>query len=281
MGKSKAPEYQKTTTSTGGLFGQATNDKTGSNFKAEGWQKNMGSLGSNLINQSLAGLSSNDYSQDPNFQVYQDNFNRGMQQAYDTNVLGNLTDRGLMRSSGLQAATNSFNNTMQQGLADLYDSYYNRQQNNLNSALNAQNNLYSWIMGVNQDAAKNSQAVSNHYMEAYKADQARKAAMYQAIGQAVGGIGQGIGGVASAAAMASDVNVKENIKKIGEKNGFNWYEFTYKKGLGLPEGKQEGVIAQEVEQVMPEAVLEINGIKHVDYSKILGDNGGVAGGGAV
>ena len=64
-----------------------------------------------------------------------------MQQAYDTNVLGNLTDRGLMRSSGLQAATNSFNNTMQQGLADLYDSYYNRQQNNLNSALNAQNNL--------------------------------------------------------------------------------------------------------------------------------------------
>ena len=119
MGKSKAPEYQKTTTSTGGLFGQATNDKTGSSFKAEDWQTDMGGLGSNLINQSLTGLSSNDYSQDPNFQVYQDNFNRGMQQAYDTNVLGNLTDRGLMRSSGLQAATNSFNNTMQQGLADL------------------------------------------------------------------------------------------------------------------------------------------------------------------
>ena len=150
MGKSKAPEYQTTTTKTGGLFGESTNSKTGSNFKAEDWQTNMGGLGSNLINQSLTGLSSNDYSQDPNFQVYQDNFNRGMQQAYDTNVLGNLTDRGLMRSSGLQAATNSFNNTMQQGLADLYDSYYNRQQNNLNSALNAQNNLYSWITGLNQ-----------------------------------------------------------------------------------------------------------------------------------
>ena len=189
MGKSKAPEYQKTTTSTGGLFGQATNDKKGSSFTAEDWQTNMGGLGSNLINQSLTGLSSNDYSQDPNFQVYQDNFNRGMQQAYDTNVLGNLTDRGLMRSSGLQAATNSFNNTMQQGLADLYDSYYNRQQNNLNSALNAQNNLYSWITGLNQDAAKNSQAVSNYNMQAYQAEQAAKQAMFNSIMQGVGAIG--------------------------------------------------------------------------------------------
>lgn len=189
MGKSKAPEYQTTTTKTGGLFGESTSGKTGSDFKAEDWQTNMGGLGSNLINQALTGLSSNDYSQDPNFQVYQDNFNRGMQQAYDTNVLGNLTDRGLMRSSGLQAATNSFNNTMQQGLADLYDSYYNRQQNNLNSALNAQNNLYSWITGLNQDAAKNSQAVSDYNMQAYQAEQAAKQAMFNSIMQGVGAIG--------------------------------------------------------------------------------------------
>ena len=205
MGKSKAPEYQKTTTSTGGLFGQATNDKTGSSFKAEDWQTDMGGLGSNLINQSLTGLSSNDYSQDPNFQVYQDNFNRGMQQAYDTNVLGNLTDRGLMRSSGLQAATNSFNNTMQQGLADLYDSYYNRQQNNLNSALNAQNNLYSWITGLNQDAAKNSQNVSDYNMKAYQAEQAAKQGMFNqlmnvaalAAAPATGGASLGVAGAAA------------------------------------------------------------------------------------
>ena len=189
MGSKSAPEYQTTTTKTGGLFGESTSGKTGSDFKAEDWQTNMGGLGSNLINQSLTGLSSNDYSQDPNFQVYQDNFNRGMQQAYDANVLGNLTNRGLMRSSGLQAATNSFNNTMQQGLADLYDSYYNRQQNNLNSALNAQNNLYSWITGLNQDAAKNSQAVSDYNMQAYQAEQAAKQAMFNSIMQGVGAVG--------------------------------------------------------------------------------------------
>jgi hypothetical protein len=205
MGKSKAPDYATTTTKTGGLFGEATNSATGSTFKPEDWQTNMGGLGSNLINQSLTGLSSNDYSKDPNFQVYQDNFNRGMQQAYDTNVLGNLTDRGLMRSSGLQAATNSFNNTMQQGLADLYDSYYNRQQNNLNSALNAQNTLYGWITGLNQDAAKNSQAVSNYNMQAYQADQASKQAMFNqlmnvaalAAAPATGGASLGVAGAAA------------------------------------------------------------------------------------
>ena len=204
MGSKSAPEYQKTTTSTGGLFGQATNDKKGSSFSAEDWQTNMGGLGSNLINQSLTGLSSNDYSQDPNFQVYQDNFNRGMQQAYDTNVLGNLTNRGLMRSSGLQAATNSFNNTMQEGLADLYDSYYNRQQNNLNSALNAQNTLYGWITGLNQDAAKNSAPVSTYNLQAYQAEQAAKQAMFNSIMGAVGDLGGAAitGGASVAAAKA-------------------------------------------------------------------------------
>ena len=189
MGSKSAPEYAKTTTSTGGLFGEATNSKKGSTFKAEDWQTTMGDTGSNLVNTSLAGLLTNDYSNDPNFQVYQDNFNRGMQQAYDTNVLGNLTNRGLMRSSGLQAATNSFNNTMQEGLADLYDTYYNRQLNNLNAGLNAQNNLYSWITGLNQDAAKNSQAVSNYNMQAYQTEQAAKQAMFNSIMQGVGAIG--------------------------------------------------------------------------------------------
>ena len=189
MGKSKAPEYQKTTTSTGGLFGSSTSDKSGTSYTGEDWQNTMGNTGANLINTSLSGMLTNDYSNDPNFQVYQDNFNRGMQQAYDTNVLGNLTNRGLMRSSGLQSATNSFNNTMQEGLADLYDTYYNRQANNLNAGLNAQNNLYSWITGLNNAAQQNSQAVSDYNMQAYQTEQAAKQAMFNSIMQGVGAIG--------------------------------------------------------------------------------------------
>lgn len=189
MGSKSAPKYATTTTSTGGLFGSSTSGKGGTSFTGEDWQNTMGDSGSSLINQSLSGLLSNDYSNDANFKVYQDNFNRGMQQAYDTNVLSTLADRGLMRSSGLQAATNSFNNTMQQGLADLYDSYYNRQMNNLNAGLNSQNNLYSWITGLNNAAQQNSKAVSDYNMQAWQAEQANKQAMFNSIMNAVSNIG--------------------------------------------------------------------------------------------
>ena len=205
MGSKSAPKYATTTTSTGGLFGESTSGKKGTSFTGEDWQTNMGNTGANLINTSLSGLLTNDYSNDPNFQVYQDNFNRGMQQAYDTNVLGNLTNRGLMRSSGLQAATNSFNNTMREGLVDLYDTYYNRQANNLNAGLNAQNNLYSWITGLNNAAATNSKNVSDYNMQAYQAEQASKQAMMGQIMNAValaaapatGGASLGVAGAAA------------------------------------------------------------------------------------
>ena len=205
MGKSKAPEYAKTTTNTGGLFGSSTSDKSGTSFTGENWQTNMGGLGSNLINQSLQGMATNDYTNDPNFQVYQDNFNRQAQQAYDANVLNPLTNRGLMRSSGLQAATNSFNNTMANNLADLQDRYYNRQVNNLSNALNSQNQLYSWITGLNNAAAQNSKNVSDYNMQAYQIEQANKQNMFNnlmniaalAAAPATGGASLGVAGAAA------------------------------------------------------------------------------------
>lgn len=99
----------------------------------------------------------------------------------------------------------------------------------------------------------------------------------QAADNITANLGSGSGGgnmgtwASAIQAYLSDVRFKENIKKIGTKNGFNWYEFNYKKGLGLPEGRQEGVIAQEVEQIMPDAIIENNGIKYVNYAKVLGE----------
>lgn len=193
--KSTAPEYATTTTGTGGLFGSSTSGKSGTSFEAEDWQKNMGGLGSNLINQSLQGMATNDYSNDPNFKVYQDNFNRQAQQAYDANVLNPLANKGLMRSSGLQAATNSFNNTMADNLADLQDSYYNRQVNNLSNALNSQNNLYNWITGLGNASAQNSNNISNYNMQKYQLDQANKS----------GGLAGGLKGAMSGAMAGSSL----------------------------------------------------------------------------
>lgn len=62
----------------------------------------------------------------------------------------------------------------------------------------------------------------------------------------------------------SDIRVKEDIVPLGKKNNHNWYEFKYKG----KEGRYRGVMAQDVEKIMPEAVSEINGIKCVNYSML-------------
>tara|TARA_R100000951_G_scaffold1557_6_gene3282 strand:- start:435 stop:1289 length:855 start_codon:yes stop_codon:yes gene_type:complete len=71
---------------------------------------------------------------------------------------------------------------------------------------------------------------------------------------------------ASAPAAASDKRLKENIEKVGEKNGFNIYEFNY---IETPDTRWRGVMAQEVQDIMPDAVVEMpNGYLAVDYGKI-------------
>jgi len=75
----------------------------------------------------------------------------------------------------------------------------------------------------------------------------------------------GIAGIASGiGSFFSDRNLKENIVKVGEKNGLNIYEFNYK-GTS---GKWRGVIAQEVKEICPEAVSCENGYYTVNYDKI-------------
>jgi len=98
------------------------------------------------------------------------------------------------------------------------------------------------------------------------------------IGQAqAGGItgsAQALGGtltdVAGLAALFSDVRLKDNITKIGEKNGVNIYRWTWNGLLGLT-GKAIGVLAQEVEKFIPNSVVETDtGYKAVRYD-IVGD----------
>lgn len=72
-------------------------------------------------------------------------------------------------------------------------------------------------------------------------------------------------GLGSMAAFAlSDRRYKENLHKISEENGFNIYEWNF---IGSKR-RYRGVIADEVEKIMPDAVVEIGGIKYVNYEKI-------------
>jgi hypothetical protein len=71
---------------------------------------------------------------------------------------------------------------------------------------------------------------------------------------------------------ASDRNIKENIVRIGvHPLGISLYLFDYKPGFRdeWGHGRQFGVMAQEVEKIMPEAVcVHPDGYKAVDYEML-------------
>lgn len=92
----------------------------------------------------------------------------------------------------------------------------------------------------------------------------------------IGGLMAGMGGTGAAGAAGgasslgglmafSDRNLKQNIKQVGTKNGFNVYEFNYKDSPV----RYKGVMAQDVQEIIPDAVtVASNGFLMVDYSKL-------------
>lgn len=75
-----------------------------------------------------------------------------------------------------------------------------------------------------------------------------------------------LGGAAILAPAPSDRRVKRDIKRIGKThNGLTIYSFRY----AWDDKPQIGLMAQEVEGIVPEAVITLGGIKHVDYAKAM------------
>jgi len=94
------------------------------------------------------------------------------------------------------------------------------------------------------------------------------------LGAALGGIGTAMeSGAAAGLAALSDARLKTNIRKIGERNGINLYDWDWIPGNehitdGMP---TTGVIAQELLDTMPEAVFQgPDGYLMVDYGRVYG-----------
>ncbi len=90
-----------------------------------------------------------------------------------------------------------------------------------------------------------------------------------AAGAGAAGAAGGAGSIATTALpllMGSDRRIKRDVKLIGKTfDGQNLYSFRYI-GSDIP---QIGLMAQEVEKRTPEAVVEIEGVKFVDYARAL------------
>lgn len=84
-----------------------------------------------------------------------------------------------------------------------------------------------------------------------------------------GAIGQLGGSALTAWMLKSDRRTKQDIVEIDcFPNGLRVYEFRFK---DEPEVLCTGLMADEVEALMPHHVVELDGVKHVDYAGVIGE----------
>ena len=139
---------------------------------------------------------------------------------------------------------------------------------------NATNTSSTYNAGVNSNMAGWS-SIGQLGVQKYQADVGAFKAQQEAESASSAGMGELLGtgmGIAAKLYM-SDIHVKQNITQVGYlDNGFPLYAFEYKPQFQheCGHGLHIGVMAQDVEKVIPDAVsIHASGYKMVDYGKVL------------
>ncbi len=90
---------------------------------------------------------------------------------------------------------------------------------------------------------------------------------------AIGTAASGIGGAINPSPSGSDIELKENIRRVGDyDDNLGWYEWDWNdkaKEIGIEAEPTAGFLAQEVLEVEPEAVTIKDGYYAVDYARLM------------
>lgn len=196
--------------------------------------------------------------------LFQQQTNQGVAQAQSNAMQRGLTG-STIEQAGLQAAQTQGNQSFDQYLASQLNNLVPAYTSALGTDISNQTNYLNNIAGAAGQVY--SQNLQQQEFNQQLHDLLRQANISSNT-QTFSGLA-GIGGSLGAAAILSDIRLKEDIKPIGKWKGFNVYSFKYKKNnLGLPEDKQIGLMAHEVLDKNPEAVGMKNGYLTIDYSKL-------------
>lgn len=144
-----------------------------------------------------------------------------------------------------------------------YDTVRNRPLNEYNALRSSSQIQNPQFMNTNQGGAQPGDvqgAIQNGYsnsLNAWNQQNANSASNWRS--------GAGLAMAAAQFLPFSDIRLKEKINYVGRRNGFNLYAFNY---IG-DQSRFIGVMAQEVEQVKPDAVkIDSDGFMAVDYGKL-------------
>jgi len=207
---------------------------------------------------------------------------RAMQDLAERKVMANRATSGLLRSGATAAA-------LDDTLLQFANQYYGNRLNQLKEGVGIgqygtsgtssileklggnETDLASALANIQMQREANNATINAARAQAgATTDAANKAAESNLIGSAIGALGT----IGAAAAIFSDRRLKTDLKLVGKSaNGLNIYLGRYTKESGLDDSKQHlFLIAQEVQEVIPEAVVEDeSGYLKVDYAKALGE----------
>ena len=250
-GRDSAPA-QPTTTTDMSMFGASTTGAFGNQWKPTAFQKSFVGNAENIMSNAQNALI-NGYIPEQRVNNLYKKFN----DEFNTNYLAPALQKGLLRGSTASDVYAMGQKNFADQYQDLLDAEEQRNNQRLANALANYTTIYDIAQGTTGLSQAANNAASQYALA--QAQMNNNNALYGMLGNAFG---------TAAKLRPSDKRLKENIKRLGTVNGINIYEFTYKKGLGLPEGKQIGVIAQEVIDLPNVVGKTDNGILFVDYSKL-------------
>jgi len=198
-------------------------------------------------------------------------FNMARTDAYEQARTGAITGGGseATRQQAMDQQASAYQNTMRQ--AQLAEAMQQRgfSLNEINALLtNQQVGMPSMPQFSQASAAQPTDylgATDMGYQAAlgqYSANQAANQGMFGGLGSIMGGVGA----MAQGGMFASDRRLKKNVQKIGKMCGLNVYKFDY-----IWDEPSIGFMADEVKEVMPEAVMtHESGYDMVNYNMVLG-----------
>ena len=253
MGKKKAPA-QPTTTADMGLFGSTTTGAFGSTFNPTEFQTDFVNNAQNAVLNAQNAYNNREIAQEA-----VDNMNRQYQTDFENQLLAPALSKGWLRGSTAQDVATVANQDYQNRRYQLVNDELNRNQQALANNLANYMTIYDISKGVTGLSNALNQANANYAMQAAQMNNANRIGWGDLMGQA-----QQAGQTAAMAAVMSDIRLKENLEKLDTVDGMNIYKFDYINGAK----NQVGVIAQEMQKLCPECVVEKGDYLAVDYSKL-------------
>lgn len=177
----------------------------------------------------------------------------GGQEAGEESILRSASMTGGFRSGGTSANLYDYNVQLQNKA--LLESYNQQLQGltGLAGLPSGAKEIATQTAGIGQTLAQGQTAAA----------QAHQTGIQQGFGNLMGLGNLGI-------AMFSDRRLKNNLKKIDEINGHNWYMWDWNivaNKMGF-EGKSEGILADELVKTNPECIGIKDGFMFIDYTKL-------------